>query len=129
MFAFALWDKPMRRLVLARDHLGQKPLFYAREGNDFLFASEIKAILRAARCPPEMDFEAVHHYLSLRFIPPPRTMVKNVRKLPAGHLLVLQDGDLRITRYWQLSFQNKLDLSESEFLNGLRNRLVDHRHA
>lgn len=125
MFAFAIWDARRGRLVLARDHLGQKPLFYAREGDDFLFASEVKAILRASRCPPEMDFEAVHHYLSLRFIPPPRTMVKNVRKLPAGHLLVLQDGDLRITRYWQLSFRKKLDLSEAEFLGGLRNRLVE----
>ena len=125
MFAFAIWDNPRRRLVLARDHLGQKPMFYAHEGDDFLFASEIKAILRVRRCPPEMDWESVHHYLSLRFVPPPRTMLKNIRKLPAGHILVFQDGEIRITRYWQLSFRKKLDLGESEFLDELRSRLTE----
>jgi asparagine synthase (glutamine-hydrolysing) len=80
MFAFGIWDDRQQKLVLVRDRLGQKPLFYAQDGPDFLFASEVKAILAVMKCKRETDYEAVHHYLSLRFIPPPRTMLRNIRK-------------------------------------------------
>lgn len=124
MFAFAIWDGRQQKLVLARDHLGQKPLFYAQEGETFLFASEIKGVLAGSQVKPEIDYESVHHYLSLRFIPPPRTMLQNVKKLPPAHILVLHEGEVTISRYWDLSFREKLDLSESEFMGGLREKLI-----
>lgn len=123
MFAIAIWDARQQKLVLARDHLGQKPLFYAQEGETFLFASEIKGILADSRIKPEIDYQAVHHYLSLRFIPPPRTMLQHIKKLPPAHILVLQNGEVSITRYWELSFREKRDLSETEFIAELRERL------
>jgi len=120
MFAFALWDERQQKLLLARDRLGQKPLFYARDGSDFLFGSEIKAILALHHKKPELDPLAMHDYLSLRFIPPPHTIFKHIQKLPPAHTLVFQNGHIRLRRYWHLSFREKLALSESEILEALR---------
>jgi asparagine synthase (glutamine-hydrolysing) len=82
MFAFAIWDTRDRSLFLARDHLGQKPLFYAHVGGRFLFGSEIKALLAADPSLREMDPRALDEYLALRFISPPRTMFAKIHKLP-----------------------------------------------
>jgi asparagine synthase (glutamine-hydrolysing) len=125
MFAFAVWDERRGRLLLARDHLGQKPLFYLQDGATFFFASEIKALLASASRAPEMDLESVHHYLSLRFIPSPQTMVRHVRKLPPAHTLVYQDGRIKLARYWQLTFLDKLDLSEAALVELLRAQLSE----
>ena len=125
MFAFAIWDVRQQKLLLARDHIGQKPLFYAQEGDNLLFGSEIKAILAVSEENRAINFEAIHHYLSLRFIPSPHTMLRCVRKLPPGHTLVWQNGRLTLNRYWQLSFRDKLELSETAFLQGLRSKLVE----
>ncbi len=124
MFAFAIWDEPQQKLVLARDRLGQKPLYYAQDGEDFLFASEAKAILAISRQRREIDYEAIHHYLSLRFIPPPLTMFRHIKKLPPAHILVYQAGMIAISRYWDLSFNEKLDLSEADFIASLDERLT-----
>jgi asparagine synthase (glutamine-hydrolysing) len=123
MFAFALWDENHQKLLLARDRIGQKPLFYSRDGENFLFGSEIKAILAVHRQNPEMDTQAMHDYLSLRFIAPPRTIFKHIQKLPPAHTLVYQHGKVTLRRYWQLSFREKLTLSEAEILDELRERL------
>ena len=123
MFAFALWDERQQKLLLARDRIGQKPLFYSSDGADFLFASEIKAILALHRQDPELDPLAMHDYLSLRFVPAPRTFFKQVQKLPPAHTLVFQDGQIRLRCYWQLSFREKLTLSESDILDALREQL------
>jgi asparagine synthase (glutamine-hydrolysing) len=123
MFAFAIWDGPARRLVLARDRLGQKPLFYAERGEDFLFASEVKAILAAGDRPRQLDFESLHHYLSLRFIPPPRTMFREIRKVPPGHVLVREAGRTSVTRYWRLTFGRKASLSPPEVVERLESGL------
>jgi asparagine synthase (glutamine-hydrolysing) len=123
MFAFAIWDGTHKKLMLARDHIGQKPLYYAEEGDTFLFGSEAKSILAISQIQPEIDFESVHHYLSLRFIPPPSTMIRHIKKLPPAHILVLQDGVMAISEYWDISFLAKLDLTESEFIEGLRDKL------
>jgi asparagine synthase (glutamine-hydrolysing) len=124
MFAFAVWDERQQKLVLARDRIGQKPLFYAQDGESFLFASEVKAILATMKREREIDYEAVHHYLSLRFIPPPRTMLQGINKLPPAHVLVYQAGRISISRYWDLSFTEKLDLSESELMDRLDQELA-----
>jgi asparagine synthase (glutamine-hydrolysing) len=124
MFAFAIWDKQQQKLVLARDRIGQKPLFYSHENGDFLFASEIKSILAAGNRQRDIDYEAMHHYLSLRFIPPPATMLRHVRKLPAAHLLVYQEGKITISRYWDLSFRIKTALPEKGFIEALDAKLT-----
>src|SRR5688572_1561210 len=97
MFAFAIWDTRRRKLLLARDRFGQKPLYYKFDGRRFLFASEIKAILRASGpdAPrPELDLCSLDEYLTLRFIPSPCTLFKGIRKLPPAHLLVLDASGL-----------------------------------
>jgi asparagine synthase (glutamine-hydrolysing) len=123
MFAFALWDEHQQKLLLGRDRIGQKPLFYSQHGSDFLFGSEIKSILALHPQEPELDPLAMHDYLSLRFIPPPRTIFKHIQKLPPAHTLVFQYGQIRLRRYWHLSFREKLALSESEILDALREQL------
>jgi asparagine synthase (glutamine-hydrolysing) len=123
MFAFAIWDEKQQKLLLARDRIGQKPLFYAQEGGDLFFGSEIKAILALHPREPELDPLAMHDYLSLRFISPPHTIFKNIKKLPPAHTLVFQDGNITLRQYWQLSFRQKLSLSEAEILEALREQL------
>jgi asparagine synthase (glutamine-hydrolysing) len=123
MFAFAIWDERERKLLLARDRLGQKPLFYSQDGAEFRFASEVKALLAAGGRAPEMDEAALHHYLTLRFIPAPHTMLRHIRKLPPAYLLVYQNGVATLSRYWTLSFAEKLELGEQAYLDGLRDRL------
>jgi len=124
MFAFAIWDEKAKKLFLARDRIGQKPLFYADTGKSFLFASEVKAILAEGSIKREMDMEAVHHYLSLRFIPPPQTMFTKIKKLPPGHCLTFQDGAANIFRYWDLHFNDKLVISDDEFIDCLDTTLT-----
>lgn len=123
MFAFAIWDEPHQKLLLARDRLGQKPLFYSQEGDGFLFGSELKAILAVSGQAREIDYEAVHHYLSLRFIPPPHTMLGHIKKLPPAHILVFQQGQVSIFRYWDINFSRNGSVSEVDLLDRLDERL------
>jgi asparagine synthase (glutamine-hydrolysing) len=123
MFAFAIWDDRSQKLFLARDRIGQKPLYYAQEGKSFLFASEPKAIMAVSKQNREMDWESVHNYLSLRFIPPPNTILRNIKKLPPAHTLIYQNGQVAIHQYWQLSFGNKIILNEAEYLEVLGDKL------
>lgn len=124
MFAFALWSSRKKELLLARDRLGQKPLFYRQNGEDFWFASEIKALLEVMESRPNVNLEALHHYLSLRFIPAPMTMFEGIQNLPAGHYLVLKDGHARLIQYWDVNFTEKDKWREEELLDCLRERLA-----
>jgi asparagine synthase (glutamine-hydrolysing) len=124
MFATAIWDAREQKLVLLRDRLGQKPLFYTHGAGGLLFASEAKSILAVDRHPREMDVESLHDFLSLRFIPSPRTMLRHIHKLPPAHLLIYQHGRLEVRRYWDLSFRSKLDLDEAEYVSRLRDKLT-----
>jgi len=102
MFAFALWDEPRRRLLAARDHLGQKPFCYTRTADTFLFASEIKALTVDPQVSVEPDFAAIDYYLTWQYVPSPRTAFRGIHKLPPGHRLVCTaDGRLDVGRYWQ----------------------------
>jgi asparagine synthase (glutamine-hydrolysing) len=123
MFAFAIWDRSRRRLVLARDHLGQKPLFWARRGRRLYFASEIKAILAVEPRFRKMDPIALHEYLSIRVISSPRSMFESIRKLPPAHVLEVQDGEIDTRRYWSLRYEPKRRLSEDDAIDELHARL------
>ncbi|HYP54376.1 MAG TPA: hypothetical protein VEQ42_12585, partial [Pyrinomonadaceae bacterium] len=104
MFAFALWDGMRRRLVLARDPLGEKPLYlYERDGR-LLFASEMKALLRSGEVPFELDPEAVDLFFHYQYVPEPRTALRGVRKLDAARLLVVEVEPWRVEerRYWRM---------------------------
>ena len=103
MFAFALWDRRRRRLLLARDRVGEKPLYYAWSGGRLLFGSEIKSVLGWPGMPREPDLHAVHSYLTYQYVPAPRTAFAGVCKLEPGSALVVEaDGAWRIERYWSL---------------------------
>jgi len=104
MFAFALWDRPRRRLLLARDHLGIKPLYYRLDGGRLAFASELKALLLDPACPREVDLEALARYLTFLYIPSPATIFRGILKLPPGHSLVFEDGRATVRAYWDLAF-------------------------
>jgi asparagine synthase (glutamine-hydrolysing) len=105
MFAIAIWDTRRQRLLLARDRLGIKPLYYY-EGPGFLaFASEIKALLEIPGVRAEVDSDALSSYISLRYVPGPRTMFRNIFKLQPGHLLTLDGQGTRIRKYWDIDFQ------------------------
>lgn len=102
MFAFGLWDSRARRLILARDRVGIKPLYFKWKEGRLWFASEIKAILESG-CSREMDLLALHQYLSFAHVPAPYTIFKGIKKLLPGHMLVCADGDMTIRQFWDLS--------------------------
>ena len=104
MWALALWDVANRRLLLARDRMGIKPLCYLQMGERLLFTSEYKAFLECRDFTPEPDMESIASYVDRRYVANSRTMLKQVKKLPPGHYALFEDGDLRITRYWQVAF-------------------------
>ena len=100
MFAFALWDAPRERLLLARDRLGKKPLLWTRLPDGAIaFASELQALLRLESVPRDVDFAALDAYLALGYVPGPRTIVRRVQKVPPGHVLVVEAGRERLERY------------------------------
>ena len=103
MFALAFWNRSEQRLILARDRFGEKPLYYARAGGRFLFASELGALVRHGEIPLEIDPQAVELYLTFGFIPAPWTIYRAVRKLPHASFLLAEPGGLiRIARYYRL---------------------------
>src|SRR5579864_5050786 len=104
MFAFALWDAREQQLLLARDRVGKKPLYYARNGSVVAFASELKALRAGGLCPTALDAEALDCYLTFGYIPAPRTIFSGVTKLRAGHWLRMTAGAQTAQRYWGLSF-------------------------
>jgi asparagine synthase (glutamine-hydrolysing) len=127
MFAFALWDARQRRLLLARDRVGIKPLVYAWDGRRLLFASELKAILQEPATPRELDWEALRDYFTYHYIPAPRTIFRAVRKLPPACYAVLdvERSTFEVHRYWDLRFEPDHRRSEAEWLDGLRAHLTD----
>jgi asparagine synthase (glutamine-hydrolysing) len=126
MFAFVLWDAPRRRLLAARDHLGQKPLFYTDGEHGFACASEIKALLAFDPRPPRMNLAALDQYLALRLIDAPLSMFEGIHKLPPGHFLTLEaDGAPRIVRYWQLRHEPKIEIPEERILDELEARVEE----
>lgn len=106
MFAFAIWDSRKRLLFLARDRIGIKPLYYFFKDGRFVFASEIKAILKDPSVPRELHHQALYDYLGFELVPAPETMFKHIYKIPAGHMLLFKEGaPPQVKPYWDLSFK------------------------
>ena len=103
MFAFGLWDVRQRTLMIARDRMGIKPLYYTQIGGRLYFASEIKALLACGEIEPELDPAAVREFLSLLYVPNPGTMFKDILKLPPGCLMFWRDGKVRLQKFWDSS--------------------------
>ena len=102
MFGVALWSEARRRLVLARDRMGMKPLYYYRGGDDLYFGSELKAILEHAHIPRRLDERGLDRFLSVNYVPGDRTLIEGIRKVPPGHLLEWSGGKCRLERWWEL---------------------------
>jgi len=119
MFAFGIWDCERQELFLARDRLGIKPLYYAERGGRLLFASELKAILRHPEIGREIDYSALHDYLTYLYVPPPRTIYKDIQSLPPGHFLAWRGGIARKERYWRLP-EDRLEGEEEDLAGELR---------
>jgi asparagine synthase (glutamine-hydrolysing) len=120
MFAFALWDLGSRRLLLARDRVGKKPLFYRVTPEGIWFGSELKALLQDPDFPRQVDPIAIHHYLTYQYVPAPWSIWEGVRKLPPAHVLSWRDGVVRVSRYWRLSYTPKRELTDSEAVEATR---------
>jgi len=114
MFAFAIWDKSQEQLLLARDRLGKKPLYYTQTPERFLFASEIKALWQDESLPREINIPAIHHYLSLGYVPGPHTAFQNIFSLPPAHTLVFKNGVAKLECYWHLSFEHSMDAPQPD---------------
>src|SRR2546422_762900 len=114
MFAFAIWDERTKSLFLARDRVGKKPLLYAQFDGQLVFGSEFNALLQHPGVSRDVDYEAIHYYLSFICVPAPLTAYRAIRKLEPGHWLLWKNGEVKIERYWQLDFSNKLKISEEE---------------
>lgn len=119
MFAIALWNEPARRLVLARDRVGIKPLYVHRRGADLYFASELKSILAHPEVGRRLNLHALNHYLCLNYVPSPHTLVEGIEKLPPGQWLEWKDGAIRSAAYWRL----KLDAHPRWTLEAAREEL------
>jgi asparagine synthase (glutamine-hydrolysing) len=123
MFAIALWDAKRKRLLLARDRLGEKPLYYHVAGGALVFASELKALLRFPQVEARVDPRALDDYLAYGYVPADRCIIAGVKKLPPGHRLVWEDGNVRVERYWDVSFAPPAVRDETEWLLELEERL------
>lgn len=118
--ALALWDLKQRKLLLARDRLGKKPLYYSIQNGTLSFASELNALLPALPQRPAINLQALDLYLSLQYIPDPLTIYQGVYKLPPAHRLLWQNGTAKIEKYWDLAYQPKHSLREEELIEELR---------
>ncbi len=123
MFAFAIYDEQEQALFAARDRVGKKPFKYFFDGKTFMFASELKAILTQPEYAREPDYVAIHHYLTLQYVPAPLTGFVGIAKLEPGHYLRLdlKTKTLEKERYWKLDYSEKLDLPEEEW----KKRIID----
>lgn len=129
IFAIAVWDEQARMMVLARDHLGVKPLYWHRSGRELRFASEIKALLKDPAVPRRLNAAALDAHLTFRFTPSPSTLLAGVEKLEPATVLVWRDGSVHKQRYWRPRPTIRRDLSFAEAATGLRGRLRDAVHA
>ena len=125
MFALAIWDDQRQQLFLARDRVGKKPLNYAVTKTGLAFCSELQPISRHPGVDNGMDLEALELYLQLQFIPAPWTIYRGIRKLPPAHYAVYDHDGLKIEQYWEVDYRDKIQISESDALDALEEKLTE----
>jgi asparagine synthase (glutamine-hydrolysing) len=125
MFAFAIWDARLRRLMLARDRLGIKPLYYDHNPDRLVFGSEIKPLLASEHVRRDLDFEGLYQYLTYLYIPAPSTIYAGVKKLPAGHTLLWQDGRITVSPYWDVAYRVDPSITEAAAVERLEGLMED----
>jgi asparagine synthase (glutamine-hydrolysing) len=125
MFGFALWDRPRRRLLIGRDRLGIKPVYFAQLGSRLVFASETKALLTRPDYTPDLDRTALAEFLALGYVPAPGSLFAGIRKLRAGHLLVAENGTLAERAYWQFRLAPDHQASEADWIDRIRSAISD----
>ena len=125
MFAIALWDKTQQRLLLARDRMGEKPLYWHYSTHGVMWASEAKALLAVPWVERRVNALALHHYLTLQYVPDPLTIFEGMYQLPAAHKLVVErGGEPQVSRWWQLDFEPKWQIEDAEAIQQARNLLA-----
>ena len=124
MFAFAVWDRRREQLLLARDRVGKKPLLYALRNGTLSFASEMGALLQDGEIPRAVDHAALDRYLAYGYVPSPLTALRDVRKLPPAHTLLVREGRVTLERYWSLDYSRKLDAPVEEIAERIRAGLL-----
>ncbi|MEW4488840.1 asparagine synthase (glutamine-hydrolyzing) [Thalassoglobus sp. JC818] len=128
MFVFAVWDESRERLLLARDRLGQKPLFYRQESGRLLFASELKAILQVPGIPLQVNRQAIDLYLTYQYIPHPTSILTGFQKLPPASIAVYERNELTVERYWKPPYDDLIEATptaRAEALEELRSTLTE----
>jgi asparagine synthase (glutamine-hydrolysing) len=125
IFAFALWDANKRKLLIGRDQFGIKPLHYTTVNGQLVFGSEIKSILRYPGVQRQLNYQALHLFLNLRYIPSDDTLFAGIQRLPAGHVLSWQNGQAKIIRYWNPVYEIDRSHNESYFVEGIRHHLKE----
>lgn len=126
MFAFAIFDRKADRVVLFRDRLGQKPMFYRVESGRLIFASELKALLQIPAAPRDVDFKALNRFLTYQYVPHPDCILKGYRKLQPGHRAIYTADGLQVERYWQAPYQSVIEnQSVTEWQEQLRSTMID----
>ena len=124
MFALAVWDVRRRTLLLARDRLGEKPLYYHAGSDAFVFGSELRALLAHPSVPRELNLESLTRYLGFEYVPAPHSILTGIEKLPPGHLLTVSPGGTpQVTSYWDLSFAPDTSLGAAEWATAIRRQL------
>ena len=114
MFAVAVWDGSRHRLILARDRIGQKPLYYAFKNQQFVFGSELKSLAQVPGVCEKINAKAIDSFLTYQYIPHPETIWEGVHKLPPGHFLIFEKGQISIHRYWNLDLQQESNINANE---------------
>ncbi|HYK85272.1 MAG TPA: asparagine synthase (glutamine-hydrolyzing) [Ktedonobacteraceae bacterium] len=124
MFGLAIWDSRHRRLLLARDRVGKKPLYYTRVGGDLLFASEIKSLFADPRVKREVNMQALADFLSVRYVPGPATLFANIYKVQPGHWMLFVGETVRDECYWDYRFEKTECLPVEEYMKGIRQHIT-----
>jgi len=125
MFAFAIWNRESGQLFIARDRLGKKPLYYRQDGGRFAFASEIAALRQIPDLNWTLDLTAIHHYLSLQYVPTPLSIYREIAKLPPASYLITDGQTIQIERYWDLDYEPKWTTPLPELRDQLRELVGD----
>ena len=123
MFGLAIWDVTRRRLLLARDRVGKKPLYYARVDGNLIFASEIKSLLCHPQVKRRVDVQALADFLSVRYVPGPATLFANISKVLPGHLILCENGEFKEHCYWDFTFGKTEDHSVEDYIHGIRQHI------